>query len=129
MADRLDADQLQFVEILAKLMLEHQVFKEEYSEQDFDEVITWLTKLRAQIDITIEALTDKMAEGHDADSRMNDRDRVDASVEHSHMVISWQTEDAPSDPILINEDHKYIDVPCRGSGNADAEKDKAASSI
>jgi hypothetical protein len=63
MADRLDADQLQFVEILAKLMLEHQVFKEEYSEQDFDEVITWLTKLRAQIDITIEALTDKMAEG------------------------------------------------------------------
>ena len=62
-------------------------------------------------------------------SRMNDRVRVDASVEHSHMVISWQTEDAPSDPILINEDHKYIDVPCRGSGNADAEKDKAASSI
>ena len=62
-------------------------------------------------------------------SRMNDRVRVDASVEHSHMVISWQTEDAPSDLILINEDHKYIDVPCRGSGNVDAEKDKAASSI
>ena len=60
MADRLDTDQLQFVEILAKLMLEHQVFREEYSQQDFKEVITWLTKLRDQVDITIDALSDKM---------------------------------------------------------------------
>jgi hypothetical protein len=55
----LDPEQLKFVEILAKLMLENEVFKEEYSEKDFDEVIDWLTKLRAQIDITIEALQDQ----------------------------------------------------------------------
>lgn len=61
MADQLDADQLEFVEILAKLMMENEVFKEEYSARDFDAVIAWLTKLRSQIDITIEALEDKMA--------------------------------------------------------------------
>ena len=55
----LDPEQLKFVEILAKLMLENEVFKEEYSEKDFDEVIDWLTKLRAQLDITIEALQDQ----------------------------------------------------------------------
>ena len=57
--DQLDPDQLQFVEILAKLMAENEVFKEEYSDADFAEVITWLQKLRAQIDITIEALQDQ----------------------------------------------------------------------
>jgi len=55
----LDPEQLKFVEILAKLMLENEVFKEEYSEKDFNEVIDWLTKLRTQIDITIEALQDQ----------------------------------------------------------------------
>jgi len=52
----LDPDQLQFVEIIAKLMNEHELFQEEYSEEDFERVITWLKKLRAQIDITIETL-------------------------------------------------------------------------
>ncbi|MEK9683185.1 MAG: hypothetical protein VW226_01440 [Rhodospirillaceae bacterium] len=53
---KLDPDQLQFVEIIAKLMNEYELFQEEYSEQDFDRVITWLKKLRSQIDITIESL-------------------------------------------------------------------------
>ena len=57
--EKLDPDQLKFVEILAKLMMEHEVFKEEYSEEDFREVITWLRKLRSQIDITIEMLEDR----------------------------------------------------------------------
>jgi len=57
--EKLDPDQLQFVEILAKLMMEHEVFREEYSEEDFREVITWLRKLRSQIDITIEMLEDR----------------------------------------------------------------------
>jgi len=57
--DKLDPDQLQFVEILAKLMAEHEVFKEEYTEEDFRAVVTWLRKLRAQIDITIEMLEDQ----------------------------------------------------------------------
>lgn len=54
--DQLDPDQLKFVEILAKLMSEQEVFKETYSEEDFQAVITWLHKLRAQIDITIDML-------------------------------------------------------------------------
>jgi aromatic ring-cleaving dioxygenase len=53
---KLDPDQLQFVEIIAKLMNEYELFQEEYSEQDFNRVITWLKKLRSQIDITIESL-------------------------------------------------------------------------
>lgn len=57
--DKLDPDQLRFVEILAKLMLEHEVFKEEYSDEDFAAVVTWLKKLRTQIDITIEMLEDQ----------------------------------------------------------------------
>jgi hypothetical protein len=57
--EKLDPDQLRFVEILAKLMMEHEVFREEYSEEDFREVITWLRKLRSQIDITIEMLEDR----------------------------------------------------------------------
>ena len=64
MADSLDADQLQFVEILAKLMMENEVFKEEYSQEDFAAVITWLTKLRDQVDITIEALEENMQGGN-----------------------------------------------------------------
>lgn len=56
---KLDPDQLQFVEILAKLMAENELFKEEYSDEDFETVITWLTKLKAQIDITIEMLQDQ----------------------------------------------------------------------
>lgn len=54
--EQLDPDQLKFVEILAKLMAENEVFKEEYTPEDYAEVIEWLTKLRAQIDVTIEAL-------------------------------------------------------------------------
>ncbi len=57
--DQLDPDQLQFVEILAKLMAEQEVFKETYSQEDFQAVITWLQKLRAQIDITIDMLEDQ----------------------------------------------------------------------
>ena len=54
--NKLDPDQLQFVEIIAKLMNEHELFHEEYTEEDFERVITWLKKLREQIDITIETL-------------------------------------------------------------------------
>jgi len=54
--DRLDPDQLQFVEILAKLMAEHEMFREQYTEEDFQAVVTWLRKLRTQIDITLEML-------------------------------------------------------------------------
>lgn len=54
--NKLDPDQLQFVEIIAKLMNEHKLFQEEYTEEDFEKVITWLKKLREQIDITIETL-------------------------------------------------------------------------
>ena len=57
--EQLDPDQLKFVEILAKLMAEHELFKEEYTPEDFAAVIEWLTKLRAQIDITIEALQEE----------------------------------------------------------------------
>ena len=57
--EQLDPDQLQFVEILAKLMSEQEVFKETYSEEDYQAVITWLQKLRAQIDITIDMLEDQ----------------------------------------------------------------------
>ena len=56
----LDAEQLKFVEILAKLMMENEAFKEEYTEQDFNDVIDWLTKLRGQIDITIETLQEQV---------------------------------------------------------------------
>ena len=56
--NKLDPDQLQFVEIIAKLMNEHKLFQEEYTEEDFEKVITWLKKLREQIDITIETLGD-----------------------------------------------------------------------
>jgi len=56
----LDPEQLKFVEILAKLMMENEVFKEEYTEKDFSEVIDWLTKLRGQIDITIETLQEQV---------------------------------------------------------------------
>jgi hypothetical protein len=45
-------------------------------------------------------------------SRMNDRVRVDASVQHQHMVISWQGEGGTApEPILINEGQDYIGVP------------------
>jgi hypothetical protein len=60
MTEMLDAEQLKFVEILAKLMMEHEVFKEEYAPGDYQEVITWLVKLRTQVDITIGALEEKM---------------------------------------------------------------------
>ena len=56
--EQLDPEQLKFVEILAKLMAENEVFKEEYTPEDFAAVIDWLTKLRAQIDITIDSLRD-----------------------------------------------------------------------
>ena len=54
--NKLDPDQLQFVEIIAKLMNDHELFQEEYTEEDFERVVTWLKKLREQIDITIETL-------------------------------------------------------------------------
>ena len=54
----LDPDQLKFVEILAKLMAENEVFKETYTAEDYEHVVSWLTKLRTQIDITIETLQD-----------------------------------------------------------------------
>lgn len=63
MTGNLDPDQLKFVEILAKLMMEHEVFKDEYTPQTLEEVITWLNKLRTQIDITIEALEEKLKGG------------------------------------------------------------------
>ena len=56
---KLDPDQLKFVEILARLMAENELFKEEYSAEDFEAVITWLTKLRSQIDITIDMLQEQ----------------------------------------------------------------------
>ena len=56
--EQLDPEQLKFVEILAKLMAENEVFKEEYTAEDFEAVVDWLTKLRAQIDITIDSLQD-----------------------------------------------------------------------
>lgn len=56
--EQLDPDQLKFVEILARLMAEHELYKEEYTPEDYEAVIEWLSKLRAQIDITIEALQD-----------------------------------------------------------------------
>ena len=55
----LDPDQLKFVEILAKLMAENEVFKETYTADDYEQVISWLNKLRTQIDITIETLQDE----------------------------------------------------------------------
>ena len=58
----LDPEQLKFVEILAKLMAENEIFKEEYTPEDFKAVIDWLTKLRSQIDVTIEALQDEAPE-------------------------------------------------------------------
>ena len=58
----LDPEQLKFVEILAKLMAENEIFKEEYTPEDFEAVIDWLTKLRSQIDVTIEALQDEAPE-------------------------------------------------------------------
>ncbi len=64
MTDKLDADQLEFVEILARLMMEHEVFREEYTPAAYDEVITWLVKLRTQVDITIDALEEKMKGGN-----------------------------------------------------------------
>ena len=54
----LDPDQLKFVEILAKLMAENEVFKETYTADDYEQVISLLNKLRTQIDITIETLQD-----------------------------------------------------------------------
>jgi len=56
---QLDPDQLEFVEILAKLMEEHELYREDYTQEDFAEVVTWLKKLRAQIDITLEMLEDQ----------------------------------------------------------------------
>ncbi len=60
MTEMLDAEQLKFVEILAKLMMEHEVFREEYAPEDYRDVVDWLVKLRTQVDITIGALEEKM---------------------------------------------------------------------
>ena len=59
MNDQLDPDQLQFVEILAKLMNEHELFRDSYTPEDYARVTTWLRKLRTQIDITLEMLEDR----------------------------------------------------------------------
>ena len=61
--DRLDSDQLRFVEILAKLMHEHELFRETYTPEDYARVTTWLRKLRTQIDITLEMLEDQKPAG------------------------------------------------------------------
>jgi hypothetical protein len=60
---KLDPDQLQFVEILAKLMSENEVFKEEYTPEDFEDVVDWLKKLRSQVDITIDTLQEQIKAG------------------------------------------------------------------
>lgn len=57
--NKLDPDQLQFVEILARLMHEHELFREDYAPDDYERVTTWLRKLRTQIDITLEMLEDR----------------------------------------------------------------------
>lgn len=61
--EKLDPDQLQFVEILAKLMHEHELFRESYTAEDYARVTTWLRKLRSQIDITLEMLEDQRPAG------------------------------------------------------------------
>jgi len=61
--DKLDSDQLRFVEILAKLMHEHELFRETYTPEDYARVTTWLRKLRTQIDITLEMLEDRKPTG------------------------------------------------------------------
>jgi hypothetical protein len=61
--NKLDPDQLEFVEILAKLMMEREVFRDSYTDEDYAEVITWLKKLRTQIDITIDTLEEKRRAG------------------------------------------------------------------
>jgi hypothetical protein len=61
--EKLDPDQLQFVEILARLMHEHELFREDYMPEDYARVTTWLRKLRTQIDITLEMLEDRRPEG------------------------------------------------------------------
>jgi hypothetical protein len=60
---KLDPDQLKFVEILATLMAENEVFKEDYTPEDFEDVIAWLKKLRTQVDITIDTLHDQIKAG------------------------------------------------------------------
>jgi hypothetical protein len=61
--DRIDSDQLKFVEILAKLMAEHELFRDSYSDEDFADLVTWLRKLRTQIDITLELLEQQHGRG------------------------------------------------------------------
>ena len=61
--DKLDSDQLRFVEILAKLMHEQELFRETYTPEDYARVTTWLRKLRTQIDITLEMLEDQRPGG------------------------------------------------------------------
>ena len=60
--DKFDPDQLEFVHILAKLMAEHELFREDYAPDDFERVVTWLRKLRTQIDITLDMLEEKRPE-------------------------------------------------------------------
>jgi hypothetical protein len=54
-------------------------------------------------------------------SRMNDRVRVDANVEHRSYVISW-ADDPASDHVLINDGRDYVDVPKRQPGLVEANE-------
>ena len=54
-------------------------------------------------------------------SRMNDRVRVDATVETHGYFIGW-ADDPASDPVLINEGRDYVDVPKRQPGLVEANE-------
>jgi len=56
-------------------------------------------------------------------SRMNDRVRIDATVETHGYLIGWD-DGSTSDPVLINEGRQYIDVPKRQPGLVE-ENEKA----
>ena len=52
-------------------------------------------------------------------ARMNDRVRVEGSLEHHGYIIGW-ADDPASDPVLINEGRTYIDIPKRQPGLVEA---------
>ena len=54
-------------------------------------------------------------------SRMNDRVRIDATVETHGYFIGWADEPSP-DPVPINEGRKYIDIPKRQPGLVEANE-------
>ena len=54
-------------------------------------------------------------------ARMNDRVRIDATVETHGYFIGWADEPSP-DPVPINEGRKYIDIPKRQPGLVEANE-------